>query len=165
MMIFNMQCWMKSGSNKAMIRDFKIADTNSIMEIWLNATIEAHKFIPEAYWRENYSLVKETYLPSAETFVYEDSGRNKGFISIISDTYIGALFVDVNCQGKGIGTTLLDFAKKRYPELSLAVYSENEKALSFYQRSGFVIEREQMNADSGAKELAMHWSIHSPSPR
>ena len=28
------------------------------MEIWLRAAIEAHKFIPEEYWLENYSFVK-----------------------------------------------------------------------------------------------------------
>jgi putative acetyltransferase len=143
-----------------MIREFKNDDINSVMQIWLMATIDAHRFIPEEYWLKNYTLVKEMYVPSSKTFIYEENGQNKGFISIINDTYIGALFVDVNNQGNGIGTSLMDFAKKRYKKLSLAVYKENQKSLHFYQKAGFIIENEQINEDSGAKEFVMSWSAN-----
>lgn len=127
------------------------------MEIWLNATIEAHKFIPEDYWLNNYRVVKETYIPLSEIFVYEDEEGIKGFISICNNDYIGALFVDINYQGKGIGTKLLDFAKNGHENLQLAVYAENKRSLHFYQKSGFLIDYEQINKDSGVKELIMCW--------
>lgn len=142
-----------------MIREFKNDDMNSIMKIWLKGTIEAHKFIPEGYWLKNYTLVKETYVPSSKIFIYEENGQNKGFISIVNDAYVGALFVDVNYQGNGIGTSLIGFAKNNYKKLSLAVYAENQKSLHFYQKSGFTIDNEQINEDSGVKEIIMSWSI------
>lgn len=140
-----------------MIRAFKNEDIDCVMEIWLNATIEAHKFIPEDYWLNNYRVVKETYIPSSKIFVYEDEEDIKGFISICDNDYIGALFVDINHQGKGIGTKLLEFAKKRHKYLRLAVYAENERSLRFYQKSGFSIDYEQINRDSGVRELVMSW--------
>lgn len=142
-----------------MIRELRKEDINDIMEIWKKSTIKAHKFIPEDYWIKNYSVVKETYIPISETFIYEENGKNKGFISIIDDKFIGALFVDVNVQGQGIGTKLIEFAKQKCKELSLAVYKNNEKSVDFYKKVGFTIEKEQINEDSNKKEFIMSWSI------
>lgn len=142
-----------------MIRKLRKEDINDIMEIWEKSTIKAHKFIPEDYWLKNYFVVKETYIPLSKTFIYEENGNNKGFISIIDDKFIGALFVDVNYQGQGIGTKLIEFAKQNYKELSLAVYKNNEKSVDFYKKVGFIIEKEQINEDSKEKEFIMSWSI------
>ncbi|GAA0177461.1 N-acetyltransferase [Clostridium sediminicola] len=142
-----------------MIREFRIEETNEIMEIWKDSTIKAHKFIPESYWLTNYSLVKEIYIPMSKTFVYIDKEKIKGFISIIDDTFIGAVFVDVKYQGQGVGTTLINFAKNIYSKLNLAVYKENEKSVGFYKKSGFLIESEQINEDTDKVEFIMSWSI------
>ena len=40
-------------------------------------------------------------------------------------------------QGKGIGSELLAKAKQQKSQLSLAVYTKNERALNFYQRADF----------------------------
>jgi len=140
-----------------MIREMKEADIDIIMEIWKKSTIKAHSFISETYWLESYNLVKEQYIPMSKTFVYEDSDGVKGFISIIEDVFIGALFVDVKWQGQGIGARLIDFVKKDYKKLSLAVYKENEKSVKFYEKMGFSIEKEQTNESTNEKEYIMNW--------
>ena len=132
-------------------------DINIIMEIWLESTIRAHSFIEKDYWVNNYDLVKTKYIPYSKTYVYEEGNKIKGFISIIQNNFIGALFVDNNSQGNGIGKKLLDFAKEEYKSLSLAVYKENEKALKFYLREGFSIVKEQVNEDSKRLELMMEY--------
>ena len=127
------------------------------MEIWLESTIRAHSFIEKNYWVNNYDLVKTKYIPYSKTYVYEEGNKIKGFISIIENNFIGALFVDNNSEGNGIGKKLLDFAKKEYKSLSLAVYKENEKALKFYLREGFSIVKEQVNEYSKRLELMMEY--------
>ena len=139
------------------IRLSEECDINIIMEIWLESTIRAHSFIEKNYWVNNYDLVKTKYIPYSKTYVYEEGNKIKGFISIIENNFIGALFVDNNSQGNGIGKKLLDFAKKEYKSLSLAVYKENEKALKFYLREGFSIVKEQVNEDSKRLELMMEY--------
>ncbi|MGL5695335.1 MAG: GNAT family N-acetyltransferase [Peptostreptococcaceae bacterium] len=80
-----------------------------------------------------------------ETFVYEDKDGIKGFISIINNEFIGALFVATEYQGSGIGKELIDYAIDRYKNLNLAVYKGNKKSVQFYINRGFKIVKEQVN--------------------
>ena len=34
-------------------------DLTSVIQIWLDANIGAHSFVPEEYWTGNYEMVKE----------------------------------------------------------------------------------------------------------
>lgn len=138
-----------------MIRQLQNKDIDKIMEIWLESTIDAHKFISKEYWNENYNIVKDMYIPMSKTFVYEDNDDIRGFISIINNDFIGALFVEKNYQSQGIGKSLIDYAKNLYDNLSLAVYKENEKALEFYKKMGFKIISENINEDTNCVEYIM----------
>lgn len=138
-----------------MIRQLQNKDIDKIMGIWLESTIYAHKFISKEYWNENYNIVKDVYIPMSKTFVYEDNDDIRGFISIINNDFIGALFVEKNYQSQGIGKSLIDYAKNLYDNLSLAVYKENEKALEFYKKMGFKIISENINEDTNCVEYIM----------
>ena len=48
-----------------MIRAFKESDLSEVMQIWFDANVKAHNFIPKKYWLDNYAAVKEI-LPKAE---------------------------------------------------------------------------------------------------
>ena len=138
-----------------MIRQLQNKDIEKIMGIWLESTIYAHKFISKEYWNENYNIVKDVYIPMSKTFVYEDNDDIRGFISVINNDFIGALFVEKNYQSQGIGKSLIDYAKNLYDNLSLAVYKENEKALEFYKKMGFKIISENINEDTNCVEYIM----------
>ena len=138
-----------------MIRKLENRDINIIMDIWLKSTIKAHNFIDENYWRKNYNNVKNIYIPISDTFVYEYNGRIKGFISIINNDFIGALFVDVNSQGMGIGSKLIDYAINIYENLSLSVYKDNENAFAFYKNKNFKILSEEVNKETKFLEYIM----------
>jgi putative acetyltransferase len=138
-----------------MIRKLEDKDIDTIMDIWLESTIKAHAFIDEKYWNENYLTVKDVYIPMANTFVYEDIEGIKGFISIMNNEFIGALFVEVNSQGIGIGSELIDYVINIYDRLSLAVYKDNENAYKFYKNKGFNILSEEINKDTGCIEYIM----------
>ncbi|MCU9816363.1 N-acetyltransferase [Paraclostridium sp. AKS73] len=138
-----------------MIRKLTNIDIDKIMDIWLESTVKAHNFISREYWENNYKVVKDVYIPIADTFVYEEEGETRGFISIINNEFIGALFVDVKFQGMGIGTKLIDYSVEKYKKLTLAVYKENQKSVEFYNRKGFEIIEEGLNEDSGYTEYIM----------
>lgn len=138
-----------------MIRQLQNKDIDKIMGIWLESTIYAHKFISKEYWNENYNIVKDMYIPMSKTFVYEDNDDIRGFISVINNDFIGALFVEKNYQSQGIGKSLIDYAKNLYDNLSLAVYKENEKALEFYKKMEFKIISENINEDTNCVEYIM----------
>lgn len=64
-------------------------------------------------------------------------------------------FVDIDYQGLGIGSKLIDYVDNKYNKLELAVYKENESAVKFYKKKSFKIIDEQKNEDSGFYEYVM----------
>ena len=142
-----------------MIRKLNEADIDKVMDIWMKSTIKAHDFISKEYWQNNYNTVKEVYIPMSETFVYKDVQGIKGFISVINNEFIGALFVDIDFHGNGIGKQLIDYAVSKYGKLQLAVYKENKKSVEFYINRGFKIIEEQINDDSKHVEYIMEKSL------
>lgn len=138
-----------------MIRKLRNEDIEKVVKIWKDSTIKAHDFISKEYWENNYDVVKNTYIPMSETFIYEIENKIKGFISVINNEFIGALFVDINCQGLGVGSELINYVVKEYNKLSLAVYKENKNAVEFYISKGFKIIKEQIDEETGAIEYIM----------
>ena len=55
-------------------------------------------------------------------------------------------------QSCGIGKLLLDYIKDKKVSLRLNVYQKNTRAISFYQREGFIIQCEGLDEATGEKE-------------
>lgn len=140
-----------------MIRKATAQDIEKIMQIWLSAGCKAHHFISEDYWKSRLNEVRNVYLPQAETYVFEDKHQVKGFISVILDNFIGALFVDNAYQKKNIGTKLLEYVRQNRSSLTLKVYAKNMSALRFYQKKDFKIITEKKDEQTGEDELIMSW--------
>lgn len=138
-----------------MIRPLQKADINSVAEIWLDTNRKAHAFIPASYWERNFAPVKEM-LPQAEVYVYETDQEIQGFLGLNGE-YIEGIFVSEGAQSRGIGKSLLDCAKDRKPALRLNVYQKNTRAIRFYQREGFQIQCEGLDADTGEPDYEMLW--------
>ena len=141
-----------------MIRRAVPADMDKIISLWLKETAAAHFFIPRSYWENNAELVKTKLLPEAETFVFCDKHQIKGFLSLLSGNYVGALFVCKDYQGQGIGRKLMEYVRRHRSSLSLRAYAQNEKALCFYRRLGFKIVSENIEAQTGIPEVLLIWS-------
>ncbi len=144
------------GARRMRIRALRRADIGRVMELWLDANLKAHSFIPTAYWKSNFDAVKEM-LPQAEVYVYEDEGEIDAFVGL-NGTYIEGIFVSSEMQSKGIGRRLLDFVKTKRTELCLNVYQKNTRAIDFYQREGFKIRCEGLDESTGEKDYEMVWS-------
>ena len=76
------------------IRPCGPADIDRLMALWLPSTIAAHPFVAEKYWRESAALVRENYLPRAQSWACWHENEIVGFISVLDEQFIGALFVD-----------------------------------------------------------------------
>lgn len=144
------------GAQRMRIRALRRADIGRVMELWLDANLKAHSFIPAAYWKSNFDAVKEM-LPQAEVYVYEDAGEIDAFVGL-NGTYIEGIFVSSEVQSKGIGRRLLDFVKTKRTELCLNVYQKNTRAIDFYQREGFKIRCEGLDESTCEKDYEMVWS-------
>jgi putative acetyltransferase len=139
------------------IRKFKESDIDQVIRIWLEASIEAHDFVDDNFWESKVKDMREVYIPSAETYVYEEGEIIKGFVSLYHDT-IAAIFVSPDFQGRGIGTQLMQKAKDVRDTLILCVYKENSKSVEFYERCGFTVESERIDKHTGHPELVMKFN-------
>ncbi|MBV8872419.1 MAG: N-acetyltransferase [Metakosakonia sp.] len=140
-----------------MIREWHNKDLSPLLSLWLESTTYAHPFIAATYWQDSEMLVREVYLPSARTWVWEEEGKLYGFISVMDSQYIGALFVCTKALRKGIGTALLDHVKQRFNALSLEVYQKNERAVNFYHAQGFRIEDSAWQEETQHPTWIMNW--------
>lgn len=140
-----------------MIRKFKEEDTTKIMTIWTKGNFKAHDFIEKDYWLENFNRVKNEYLLKSETYVYIEDEEIKGFISILENEYIGALFVGQDFLREGIGRKLINYCKERYKYLILNVYEKNINAVLFYVAMEFKNKGIRIDKETGEKEYLMEW--------
>ena len=93
-----------------MIRALRPEDLDQVMQIWLDANLEAHCFLPESYWCDHMEEVRAA-LPAAQVFVYQDWEGLQGFAGLIGD-YLAGLFVRRAARPRGIGRALLERAKE-----------------------------------------------------
>lgn len=141
-----------------MIRSAAPADLESLMSLWLESTIRAHPFVAAEYWQQSAQRVRESYLPRAQTWVYQHNGQIAGFISVLEEQFIGALFVEHHYHGKGVGHALMDYVQQRHLWLSLEVYEQNLRACLFYRKQGFQQAQRLFNQETQAYTLIMNWA-------
>ncbi|WP_028303590.1 N-acetyltransferase [Oceanospirillum maris] len=139
-----------------MIRNYRAADIDQILAIWLSASIKAHDFIEYAFWESKISEMRDVYIPASETFVYEAEGEVVGFYSLY-ESNLAAIFVTPNSQGEGLGRVLINDAKNRRESLQLTVYKENAPSIKFYEKHGFTVLGEQIDEHTGHLEFIMEY--------
>lgn len=123
------------------IRPIVDADFDACVALWLEASLSTHGFLGRQTLIDDQVLVRELYLPNAETFIAVaeagDDAAPAGFISLIGD-FIGGLFVAPCHQRRDVGSALLEHAIMLGRARALEVYAANRAARAFYRRHGFV---------------------------
>ena len=141
------------------IQKAKTDDINPMLEIWFNASLQAHDFIPAAYWEKQLIPMRDLYLPLAENYVLKENHTVLGFASFLeSEKVLAALFIDPDQQGAGYGCRLVDCIKQQSDQLHLTVYAENISAVIFYQKQDFKVINQGIDQNTGHVELSMTWS-------
>ena len=139
-----------------MIRKFETQDLGTVMQIWLQANLDAHAFIPASFWEAHFEMVRDM-LPQAELYVHENEAPRQidGFIGLTENQ---GIFIAKAARSKGIGKALLEYAKSHKPCLTLSVYQKNQRALAFYRREQFVVQSEGIDEDTNEAEIQMLWT-------
>jgi GNAT superfamily N-acetyltransferase len=92
-------------------------------------------------------------------FVADDDGRLAAMLALRrADGCLGQLFIAPDYQGHGLGKRLLAFTRQQLPdEIWLRCVRENEKAWRWYEREGFVFEKEEVNPMTGFTVKRYRW--------
>jgi len=92
-------------------------------------------------------------------YVADDNGVLAAMLAMhVPDCYLDQLFVAPDYQSDGLGRRLLAFTRQQLPdEIWLRCVLENEKACRWYEREGFVFEKEQVEPTSGRVMKYYRW--------
>jgi ribosomal protein S18 acetylase RimI-like enzyme len=72
------------------------------------------------------------------------------------ETFLSRLYVRPGCQGRGIGSLLLDAVLREAPgRVVLTVLSGNERARALYERPGFREQSRRPDPDGGPEHVRM----------
>ena len=76
----------------------------------------------------------------------------------LADDCLGQLFIDSDHQAQGLGKRLLAFTRQQLPdEIWLRCVRENDKAWRWYEREGFVFEKEAVEPMTGFEMKYYRW--------
>jgi GNAT superfamily N-acetyltransferase len=97
-------------------------------------------------------------------FVADDRGTIAAMLALhLAKKYLDQLFVAPKYQGRSLGRALLAFTRQRLPdEIELRCVRENEKAWRWYEREGFVFEKEAVEPMTGFVMKYYRWTKEEP---
>jgi len=92
-------------------------------------------------------------------FVADDGGTLAAMLALhLPKLYLDQLFVAPAYQGHSLGRQLLGFTRSLLPdEIHLRCVRENEKAWRWYEREGFLFEKEQVEPITGRTMKYYRW--------
>ena len=93
-------------------------------------------------------------------YIADDGGVLVAMLALhIPDRYLDQLFVAPAYQGRSLGRQLLAFTRAQLPnEIRLRCVRENEKAWRWYEREGFVYEKEAVEPMTGFVMKYYRWT-------
>ena len=110
-----------------------------IGRVWEASVRATHHFIPEDYLQEIKGLLPVIF-PAVLIYIFQnDQNKIEGFLGV-AERKIEMLFIHPDSRGKGIGRLLTEFAIDELKADKVDVNEQNDQAVGFYQRMGFVVE-------------------------
>ena len=141
------------------LRPYRAEDEDASIALWLRTWQLAYPSIDfvarVAWWRERW---RNELVPNAAIIVAEQGPDQIGFVTIDATGYLDQLVVSPDHWGSKLATALVDEAKRLSPGgVTLKVNADNNRAIRFYERSGFTHAGEDVNPASKRLILKMEW--------
>ncbi len=149
-----------------MTREYDISpgatsDVPRLVELWEASVRATHHFVSEADIQFFKPLVRDGLADIPHLACARDSaGQLRGFIGV-AGTKIEMLFIDPAWRGQGIGRQLLSYAITRLAATLVDVNEQNQQALGFYQRMGFVVIGRSARDATGKPYPLLHMRLGS----
>jgi len=143
-----------------MIRPARPDEYDEIARVWMESWVSTGLEVAS-----NFLLAKLRARVPREVeqgwslFVADDGGRLAAMLALhLPKLYLDQLFVAPRYQGRSLGRKLLAFTRTHLPdEIVLHCVRENEKAWRWYEREGFVFEKEQVAPMTGFVMRHYRW--------
>jgi putative acetyltransferase len=120
------------------IRESRPGDGDRLVTIWRDAVDATHLHFLTAEDRRAIDVEVQRFLPQSPLWLAVDAAdRAVGFMGL-AGAHMEALFIDPAFHGIGVGRKLVAHALGLHPVITTDVNEQNERAIGFYERMGFV---------------------------
>jgi GNAT superfamily N-acetyltransferase len=143
------------------IRPMAPEEAGTVADLWYRTGREAYPYLPG--WQSMtpdlaLRVFREHVAARCDVFVAEQDGVLAGYLAM-TGSYIDRLYIDPALQGRGIGTALIEHARRRCPGgLELHTHQQNASACAFYEHLGFVAVRFGTSPPpESAPDVEYHW--------
>ncbi len=143
------------------IRPARPDEYNEIARVWMNSWVSTGLAEASEFLLANLrARVRHEIEQGWTLFVADDQGTLAAMLALhLPKRYLDQLFVAPEYQGKSLGRQLLAFTRTHLPdEICLRCVRENEKAWRWYEREGFVFEKEQVEPMTGFMMKYYRWT-------
>ena len=136
------------------------SDAAAIADVYLRARHAAVPAIPPLVHNDDEvrDWMATVVIPAGNTWVIEIDGVVVAML-VLEGGEIDQLYVDSASTGNGLGSDLVDHAKRHHPDgLTLCTFQSNTGARRFYERHGFVaVATSDGDNEEGAPDVAYRW--------
>jgi putative acetyltransferase len=142
------------------LRPYTTDDEDAAIELWRRTWAQHYPHIDfnarVAWWRERW---RKELVPVARITLAEQDGALVGFVTVDPKTmYLDQIVVAPEHWGSEVARALVDEAKRLSPRgLDLLVNKDNDRAIRFYEKHGFVYAGDDKNPVSGIAVNRMTW--------
>ncbi len=137
-----------------MIRQYTDNDVDAVVTVWRKASAIAHPFLTNAFIEAETENVRNVYPKYADIWVQTVDQKVVGFIALL-DHEVGAIFLDPDFHGQGLGAKLMTFATTLRGQLTVDVFRDNVIGRAFYDAYGFKKTGEYLHEPSGQMMIKM----------
>lgn len=148
------------------IRPARPDEYDAVATVWMESWVSTGLDQPSDVLLSNLRARVPREIANGWTlFVADDRGTLAAMLAVhLPHLYLDQLFVAPGHQGRSLGRQLLAFTRQLLPdEIWLRCVRENEKAWSWYEREGFVFEKEALEPATGRMMKYYRWKRERPS--
>ena len=143
------------------IRPARPDEYDEIARVWMDSWVTTGLSQPsERFLSDLRARVPREIENGWTLFVADDRGTIAGMLALnLPISHLDQLMVMPAYQGQSLGRQLLTFTRQLLPdEIRLRCVRENEKAWRWYEREGFVFEKEELNPLTGFMMKSYRWT-------
>nr|WP_218022142.1 acetyltransferase [Tsukamurella paurometabola] len=131
-----------------------------LVRIWRSAVDATHHFLADADRDRIERDLAGVYFPQVRLTVADLDGHSVGFAGTAGGDLV-MLFVDAAARGRGIGSALVDHVLAEQGVRTVDVNEQNDQAVGFYARKGFVITGRSETDGEGRPYPLLHLAIEA----
>jgi ribosomal protein S18 acetylase RimI-like enzyme len=142
------------------IRPARAEEYDEIARVWMESWASTGLAEPSEFLLANLrARIRHEIEDGWSLFVADDNGKLAAMLALhLPKLYLDQLFVAPHYQSRSLGRKLLAFTRAQLPEeIHLRCVRENEKAWRWYEREGFVFEKEQIEPMNGFMMKYYRW--------